>query len=85
MLHAKLAVFDGEWAIVGTSNLDRQSFEHNFEVNLVVEGGGVPERLRARFQQDRAAARPVDAAALASRGPIERLVDRIAALALFLV
>lgn len=80
MLHAKVAVFDGAWAILGTSNLDRQSFEHNFEVNVLIEGGDVPERLRQRFENDRAGARAVDVDTLAARGPIERLIDRLAAL-----
>ena len=37
MMHAKLACFDGDWCAVGTSNLDRQSFEHSYEMNLVIE------------------------------------------------
>ena len=28
MMHAKVAQFDEEWAVVGSSNLDRQSLEH---------------------------------------------------------
>jgi phosphatidylserine/phosphatidylglycerophosphate/cardiolipin synthase-like enzyme len=37
MMHAKVAVFDSSWALIGTSNLDRQSLEHSYEVNLLVE------------------------------------------------
>jgi cardiolipin synthase len=85
MLHAKLAVFDSAWAVIGTSNLDRQSFEHNFEVNLIVEGGPIPEQLGRRFRGDIERARRVDLETLAARGPIERLVDRLAALVLFLI
>jgi cardiolipin synthase len=84
MMHAKLAVFDGEWATVGTSNLDRQSMEHNFEVNLIVEGGELPRELRARFRTDLAHARPIDAAAFAARSWIERAIDRLAAMLLYL-
>jgi cardiolipin synthase len=85
MMHAKLSVFDGEWAIIGTSNLDRQSFEHNFEVNVIVEGGAIPRRLRERFRSDLERARPVDFESLAARGFFERIVDRLASLVLFFI
>ena len=85
MLHSKLAVFDGEWATIGTSNLDRQSLERNFEVNLIIEGGDIPHQLRKRFRQELAAARRVDAESLAARSLVERALDRCAALLLFLM
>jgi cardiolipin synthase len=85
MMHAKVGVFDAAWATVGTSNLDRQSFEHSYEVNLIVEGGGVPERLRACFERDCARARALDHSTFAARGWKERLLDRTAALALWFV
>lgn len=80
MMHAKLAVFDGAWAVIGTSNLDRQSFDYNFEVNLIIEGGEIPERLRERFRRDLESAQRVDLEVLARRGYFERLVDQLSAL-----
>jgi cardiolipin synthase len=82
MMHAKLACFDESWAIVGSSNLDRQSFEHSYEVNLVIEDAGVAKRLRDRIDADLARARPVDLDSLARRSAFERLLDRLAALLL---
>lgn len=82
MMHAKIACFDDDWAIVGTSNLDRQSFEHSYEVNLVIEDPGVAKRLRDRIDADIARARPVDLESLAGRGLWERFLDRWAALLL---
>lgn len=82
MMHAKVACFDESWAILGTSNLDRQSFEHNFEVNLVIEDAGLAKRLRDRIDADLARARPVDLDSLARRGPWDRLLDRLAAILL---
>ena len=82
MMHAKLACFDQSWAIVGSSNLDRQSFEHNYEVNLVIEDSGAVKRLRDRIDADLARARAVDLDSLARRGGFERLVDRLAAVLL---
>lgn len=85
MMHAKVAVFDDQWAMVGTSNLDRQSFRHSYEVNLIVEAGRLPIQLRERLERDRRRSREVDAASLAARGPLERGIDRIAALLLLVV
>ncbi len=82
MMHAKLACFDQSWAIVGSSNLDRQSFEHNYEVNLVIEDADVAKRLRDRIDADLSRARPVDLDSLARRGLVERLLDRLAAVLL---
>lgn len=36
MAHQKVAVVDGKWATVGSSNLDARSLEYNDEMNLVV-------------------------------------------------
>jgi cardiolipin synthase len=85
MMHAKVGVFDGVWATVGTSNLDRQSFEHSYEVNLIVEGGQVPEHLRACFERDRERSRALDLSTLAARSLRERALDRLAALVLWFV
>jgi cardiolipin synthase len=82
MMHAKVACFDQAWAIVGSSNLDRQSFEHSYEVNLVIEDAGVAKRLRDRIDGYLARARAVDLESLARRGVFERLRDRLAAILL---
>jgi cardiolipin synthase len=79
MMHAKLAVFDDDWAILGTSNLDRQSLQHSYEVNLILAGGELPEQLATMLSEDVAAARAVSAAWLAGRPHWLRLRDRLAA------
>ena len=85
MLHAKTTVLDNVWALAGTSNLDRQSFEHSYEVNLVIDGGDVPGQLAAVQDGDNERATRVDVARLARRGVVERAVDRACALALWIV
>jgi cardiolipin synthase len=85
MLHAKSTVVDESWAIAGTSNLDRQSFEHSYEVNLVIQGGDVPRRLAALFDDDLRRATRVDATFLADRTWSERALDRAAAAVLWVV
>ena len=82
MMHAKLAVFDERWAVVGTSNLDRQSLQHSYEVNLLVEGGELPQELARLVDEDLAVARPVTQQSLSARPWQTRLRDRMAALVL---
>jgi cardiolipin synthase len=85
MLHAKTSVVDEHWAMAGTSNLDRQSFEHSYEVNLVVEGGTFPAELATLFDADVAQATPINVEALAARNLFERALDRLCAVALWVV
>jgi cardiolipin synthase len=75
MLHAKCSVVDDGWSIVGTSNLDRQSFEHSYEVNLVVEGPQTASALNATFARDLACSTQINERVLADRGRVERLFD----------
>jgi len=79
MMHAKAAVFDGRWALLGTSNLDRQSLQHSYEVNLLVEGNGLPAHLHEMVGLDMAGSREITLGELEQRAPVERLRDRLAA------
>lgn len=82
MMHAKLAVFDDSWAVLGTSNLDRQSLQHSYEVNLLVEGGELPHELARLVDDDLAVARPITQGSLSARRCWTRMRDRVAALLL---
>ncbi|HKC49503.1 MAG TPA: phospholipase D-like domain-containing protein [Myxococcota bacterium] len=75
MMHAKLACFDSDWCAVGTSNLDRQSFEHNYEVNLIVEDAEFAKGSSALFDADAAQAREVSLESLGRRSLVERMLD----------
>jgi cardiolipin synthase len=48
-LHAKVAVIDGRWATVGSSNLDPLSLLLAREANVVVDDAGFAGQLRARL------------------------------------
>lgn len=50
-LHAKVAVVDGHWATVGSSNLDPLSLLLAREANVVVEDRAFAEDLRDRLRQ----------------------------------
>ena len=82
MMHAKLACFDTHWCAVGTSNLDRQSFEHNYEVNLIVEDAEFAKGAAAVFDADAARAREVSLESLGRRSLLERMLDGFWALVL---
>ncbi|MHB1084151.1 MAG: cardiolipin synthase ClsB [Thiobacillus sp.] len=50
-LHAKVAVIDGHWATVGSSNLDPFSLLLAREANIVVDNAAFGHDLRQRLQQ----------------------------------
>lgn len=51
LLHAKTMVADGEVALIGSANLDRRSFELNFENNLLFADPDFACAIRARQSQ----------------------------------
>jgi cardiolipin synthase len=75
-LHAKVAVVDGAWATVGSSNIDPYSLLLALEANVVVHDRGFAQRLAAvldaAIEQD---SRPVAAADYERRGWLARARD----------
>jgi cardiolipin synthase len=55
ILHSKVALIDGVWATVGSTNLDWRSFLHNHELNAVVLGAEFGGQVQAMFDRDLAA------------------------------
>ena len=60
VVHAKLALVDNTWAVVGSSNLDRRSVIFNNEVDAVILGQDAAAQIEALMQRYIAAATPVD-------------------------
>ena len=52
MTHAKVLMIDDRWTIVGTTNFDNRSFEHNDEVNVAFCDRDVAARLQRDFEAD---------------------------------
>jgi cardiolipin synthase len=52
MLHAKTLIVDDLWAVIGTTNVDNRSFEHNDEVNVAVRDEAIAARLSVDFEAD---------------------------------
>lgn len=78
-LHAKVAVIDGHWATVGSSNLDPLSLLLAREANVVVDDVSFAQDLRARLENAIVEGGvQVDPAVYANRPRRQRLLDRIA-------
>jgi cardiolipin synthase A/B len=52
MLHSKVVLVDGEWASVGTANLDNRSLHLNFEINCLIDSPQAVANLEAAFLND---------------------------------
>jgi cardiolipin synthase len=50
-LHAKVAVVDGRWSTVGSSNLDPLSLSLNLEANVFIDDVAFHDELHARLQR----------------------------------
>jgi cardiolipin synthase len=78
-LHAKVAVVDGHWATVGSSNLDPLSLQLAREANVVVENASfaraLKEQLVTAILQH---AQPVQPTLYANRPLGQRFLDQLA-------
>jgi cardiolipin synthase len=52
MTHVKVLIVDGLWTVIGTTNVDNRSFEHNDEVNLALLDASVARRLLDDYERD---------------------------------
>lgn len=52
MIHSKTAVIDGDWAMVGTLNMDNISLRYNFESAIVASNHHFAAELTGHFQND---------------------------------
>ncbi|NBX54383.1 MAG: cardiolipin synthase ClsB [Betaproteobacteria bacterium] len=79
-MHAKVAVVDGQWVTIGSSNLDPLSLLLACEANVVARDALLSQALKSRLVQalDQGA-REIKADAHAQRGWAERAMDTLAA------
>jgi len=78
MMHAKTAVVDDAWSVVGSYNFDHRSLLHQLESVAIVADGPFARRLRAQSLADLAASTEVRLATHESR-PLRRLFAESAA------
>jgi cardiolipin synthase A/B len=77
LLHAKTMVIDSIWATVGSTNLDRRSFELNEELNLVVYNPDIARRLEGVFEADLQGSREVTHETWKNRGILSRFLEAL--------
>jgi cardiolipin synthase len=74
MMHAKVMVVDGLWSVIGTTNMDNRSFEHNDEDNLAMLDREVARRLLEDYQRDIDDSEQITLAAWRARPLWEKIV-----------
>jgi cardiolipin synthase A/B len=74
MTHAKAMTVDDTWTIIGTTNIDIRSFEHNDEVNVAFRDPSLTKRMRRDFDADLSASDEVTLESWLRRPVLERIV-----------
>ena len=78
MLHAKTLIVDHLWAVIGTTNVDNRSFEHNDEINVAVRDDAIAARLFTDFAADIAHSREVSLDRWRRRPLWEKVIGSVA-------
>lgn len=52
MMHAKTAVADAEWARVGSTNLNLNSWVGNWELDVAIENRDIAQQLETQYEED---------------------------------
>ena len=74
-LHSKTLVADDNISSIGTANLDIRSFEQNFEVNAVIYGKEMAQKLKASFDRDSAKCTILDKETYRDRPLSHRIIE----------
>ena len=77
MTHVKALLIDGTWAVIGTTNVDNRSFEHNDEVNVAFREGAIVVRLNRDFESDLAASDEITKEGWHRRAWLEKLAGPV--------
>lgn len=80
ILHAKTAVFDGVWSVIGSANLDFQSLRRNDEGNVGIIDQEFGTRMKEIFFEDLRHSKQVTLEAWSQRSLWERVKEQLFAL-----
>jgi cardiolipin synthase len=80
MMHSKYMLVDGEWASVGSANLDNRSLLLNYEVNALLYDPKVVAELEAEYLNDLEWSVRIDPDVFASRPAVSRVAENAARL-----
>ncbi len=78
MMHAKTAIIDDRFAMIGSYNLDERSRAKNLEVNVAVDDEAFAKHVRTWFDRDVARAQRVDLYEWRARPLLRRGVEYVA-------
>ena len=78
MLHAKTMTIDGNFATVGSTNLDQRSFRLNFEVNGFFYGPQVAQEVEAAMKVTQGEAKRVEKGLFHKRRWLQRMLEAFA-------
>jgi cardiolipin synthase len=75
MMHSKYVLVDGEWASVGTANMDNRSLHLNFEVNYQLFDAGLTGELEEHFLNDLKSSIRIDGDSYSERPFVSQLAE----------
>jgi cardiolipin synthase len=75
MMHSKVILVDGEWASVGSANLDNRSLHLNFEVNCLIYSPEAVAPLARAFRDDLSASIQLEREVFARRPLAGRVIE----------
>ena len=78
MMHAKVLNVDDLWVVLGTTNFDNRSFEHNDEVNIAIRDDELSARLTKDFLADVGCSEEVTLETWKRRPLVEKIVEPFA-------
>jgi cardiolipin synthase len=78
MIHAKSLIVDETWGVLGTTNIDNRSFEHNDEVNIVMRDEAIARRLITDYNRDVGDSREITLESWQHRPLWEKLIGTVA-------
>jgi cardiolipin synthase len=78
MIHAKVLNVDDLWVVLGTTNFDNRSFEHNDEVNVAIRDEAFSARLTRDFACDLKSCEEVTLETWKRRPLVEKIVEPFA-------
>ena len=78
MMHAKMLNVDGLWVVLGTTNFDNRSFEHNDEVNVAIRDEELSARVTEDFLHDLERCEQVTLETWKRRPLVEKIIEPFA-------
>ncbi len=76
MLHAKIMTVDGTLSVIGSSNFNRRSMNHDEEIALAIFDPTVTATLDDHYDDDLARSRPIDLERWRSRTASQRMLEQ---------